>query len=293
MPVLLIAISRFLNQSESIFIKKYNAKHGKGNFIFAGIISLTVMVFFLCKDVVVDDNGLQFTSKMLFYGIVSGISYASAYFTTCLALNCGSFVLTSLMLSYSILITVIHGLIVGESISILGYVGLALIVCSLYLVKGEEKGDNVKITKKWLLFIIIAVLGNGVFGIMMRQQQLVFEKLTGIKGIYDNEFMIISLAISAIILFIIGFIKERKDASYILKHGTLYAVGAGLSNGATNMLMLLVYTLAPMSFVAPVSSGTGILVAFIISKLLYHEKFSKLQYLGVLLGAVALVLFNL
>ena len=292
-PVLLIVLSRCFNQSEGVLIKKYNQKHGKGNFIFASIISLSAMLFFLVKDVIIDPIGFYFPIEMLPYAIGAGVSYALAYFTTCLAFKYGSFVLTALIISYTILVTIIHGLIVGESISILGWIGIFFILCSLYLVKGNKNGDTIKINKKWVICVVITFITNGLFGILLRQQQLDFQLTTGTKGIYDNEFMVLSLALSAIILFIIGIVKEKSEAKYIFKHGTLYAMGAGFANGICNLINLYVYTLVPMTFFAPVSSGTGILVAFIISKFLYKEKFSKLQYLGVLLGAIALVMFNL
>ena len=80
---------------------------------------------------------------------------------------------------------------------------------------------------------------------------------------------------------------------YILKNGGLYAMGAGFSNGGTNLLQLFAFTLLPMSLVAPMTSGASILISFVISKVIFKEKFSKLQYVGVILGGIALVLFNL
>ena len=287
MPVLWIVLGRLVHQLEGVFIKKYNAKHEKGGFIFTAIVSLFSMLFFLLTDIVTDENGLRFSSDLIVYGVIGGVCFCAASFLTYLALGCGSFVLSRLILSYGILITIVHGLFLGETISLLGWIGIALIAVSLYFVKGNNDGESVKITKKWILYITLSVVFAGVFGILQRQQQIVFEHA------YDNEFMIISLAVSALCLFVGGIVKDGKDLKYIFKHGSLYAVGAGFSNGATNLLTLYVYTLVPMSFVAPTSAGVSIVVSFLISKLLFKEKFSKMQYLGVILGGVALILFNL
>lgn len=287
MPILLIVLGRFLHQFEGVFIKRYNAKHEKGGFIFTAIVSLFSMVFFILTDIITDEKGITFDSSLIIYGVIGGICFCLASFLTYLALGCGSFVLSRLVLSYGILITVVHGLFLGESITVLGWIGIALIAFSLYLVKGNGDGENVKITKKWLVYITLSVVFAGVFGILQRQQQIVFAHA------YDNEFMIISLFVSALCLFIGGIYKDGKDLKYILKNGALYAVGAGFSNGATNLLTLYVYTLVPMSFVAPTSAGVSIVISFLLSKLLFKEKFSKTQYLGVVLGGVALILFNL
>lgn len=287
MPILIICIGKLIHQLEGVLIKKYDAKHKKGGFVFTAIVSLFSMLFFLIMELITDKNGVQISGEIVIYGVFAGICFCLASFLTYVALSCGSFVLSRLILSYSILITIIHGLFLGEEITILGWIGIVLILCSLYFMKGNGKEDGVKFTKKWLISILLSVLFAGLFGVLQRQQQLVYG------GKYDREFMIVSLGVSGILLFILGVIKDGKDLKYILKHGSLYALGAGFSNGATNLLTLYVYLIAPMSFVAPTSAGIAMIISFLISKLIFKEKFSKLQYLGVILGGVSLVLFNL
>ena len=134
---------------------------------------------------------------------------------------------------------------------------------------------------------IFAILTAGLYGILQRQQQVEFNSSL------NNEFMIVVLAVSAITLFIIGVIKDGKDLKDIFKHGFFYAAGGGLSNGLTNFLTLYVYTLVPISFAAPMKTGIQILLSFVIARLIFKEKYSKRQYLGVALGTIALVLFNI
>ena len=282
MPLLCIFLSRLIHQAEGVLIKKYNQKYSAGGFLFTAIVSLFSMVFCL----VTDQNGLEFTDKLLLYGVLGGIGYSAASYLTYVALGYGSFVLLRLILSYGLLIPILHGLFLGETVTVFGWIGIALVICSLYFVKGEEKGDHIKVTKKWVISISLSVLFAGLYGIMQRQQQVEFS------GRYDNEFMVISLAVSAVSLFALGLIKEGKDLQ-VLKSCGLYALGAGISNGATNLLSLYVYTIAPMSFVAPMNAGVSMLISFLISKLIFREKFSKSQYFGVILGAVALMLVNI
>lgn len=287
MPFLVIICSQIIAQFEGVFIKKYNEKHDKGGMIFTAIISLFSMIFFLLMDVITDEKGLRFTAPILLYGLFAGIAFCLASFLTFIALGCGSFVLSRLILSYGVLITVAHGLFLNEPITLWGWLGIALIIASLYFVKGDNKEENVKISKKWIITIGLSVLFAGVFGILQREQQRQFNHQ------YDNEFMMITLGVSALSLMIAGIIKDGKDLKYILKNGGLYAMGAGFSNGGTNLLQLFAFTLLPMSLVAPMTSGASILISFVISKVIFKEKFSKLQYVGVMLGGIALVLFNL
>ena len=287
MPFIVIILSQIIAQFEGIFIKKYNTKHDKGGMIFTAIISVFSMIFFLLMDIITDKNGLQFNAPLIIYGVFAGIAFCLASFLTYIALGCGSFVLSRLILSYGVLITVAHGLFLREPITVWGWIGIALIVASLYFVKGDSEDGKVTISTKWIVTIGLSVLFAGIFGILQRQQQIQFSHQ------YDNEFMVITLAVSGLSLFVVGLIKDGKDLKYILKNGSLYSIGAGFSNGATNLLQLFAYTLLPMSLVAPMSSGSSIIISFMISKLIFKEKFSKLQYIGVILGGVALVLFNL
>jgi len=286
MAFFLIIIASVINQAESILIKRYNKKYFHGGFVFTAIVSFFSMLFFLVTDLVTDKNGLNFSREILIYGVIAGIFFAAASVLTFIALGCGSYVLSRLILSYGVLIAIVQGMFFGEKPSVFCWIGIALVLVSIYLFKGKDEIDSVKITKKWVITIVLSVLLAGAFGIIQRSQQREFSHM------YDNEFMIAALAVSSILLMVVGVITDGKYLVAIMKNGGLYACGAGLSNGATNFLNLLAYSIAPISLVAPLNSGAGMIVAFLVAKIFFKEKFTVLQYTGVALGAVALVLFN-
>lgn len=91
--------------------------------------------------------------------------------------------------------------------------------------------------------------------------------------------MTIALSISFVCLFVIGLSKSPQDFSYVIKHGFLYTIGAGLSNGVTNMLGLVLVS--------------EIIASFLLSTLILKEKFEKRQALGVILGGLAIVCLNI
>ena len=287
MEILFIVLANLLHSGEGVFIKKYNQKYSEGGFIFISVLSLCLMLFFLITDLISDKNGLEFTTPVLILGVFAGIAYATASLATFVAMGEGSYVLSRLVLSYGILVTVGHGLVIGEKLSVFGVIGLILILFSLYFFKGEKEGESVKITKKWVVYISLSVLLAGVFGIIQRQQQIEYQSR------YNNEFMIISLAVSATVLFILGIVLSGKRAKYVLKTGVPYAASAGVCNGATNLVNLYVYTIAPLSIIGPTGAGVAIIISFLISKLLFKERFTRGQLLGVVLGTVAIILFKI
>ena len=287
--LLLATLGTSIHQIEGIMIKKYNGKHKKGGFIFTALISLFAMLFFL----VTDKGGLYFPAAMIPYGIASGAFYCMASFLTYVAYGCGSFVLTNLFLSFSLLFSVGYGLfILHEPATPLTYVGLILMMLSVFLVRGEKKKaadeqPRVKISFKWVICVSLSVIGAGMFGVMQKLQQVKFMKSC------DNEFMIVTLGFSAVTLLIIGIIMNGKDLIYILHHGGIYASVAGISNGATNLLNLVVNAMIPISIAAPTRSGVKIVISFLISLIIFKEKLSMRQTVGVIIGAIALILLNL
>ncbi len=159
---------------------------------------------------------------------------------------------------------------------------------SIYFVKAQkDSGDKVKVTAKWLFCAFASLCLSGLFAVVQKMQQV------KLGNGYSNEYMIVTLTTSAIILFTCGIIKDGKDIKYILKHGTLWTVGAGVANAITNLLTMVTNQMLPISVAAPVRAGTKIIISFLISMLIFKERFSKKQVVGVVLGTAALVFLNL
>jgi drug/metabolite transporter (DMT)-like permease len=269
---------------EGILIKKYNAKHDKGGFIFTAMVSLFSMLFF----VITDTGGFDFRVEMLPYGLLAGMAYCVASLLTFIALTCGPFAISMLIISYSGVFLIGYGLFfLNEAITPFKIAGILLIFLSLFLNRSKKKDEEKKASLKWLICITVSLVGSGMLGVIQRMQQIRFEnKVT-------NEFMIVTLGFSATVLFIIGLIKDGKDTLYVLKNGAPYFSAAGISNGLTNFLSLAINLLLAISISSPIKSGAKIIFTFAVSKLIFKEKLLKRQVAAVLVGAVALVLLNI
>ena len=283
LAILLVIVSCSTSLVEGILIKKYNSKHTKGGFIFTAMVSLFSMLFF----VITDKGGLDFSAAMLPYGIISGVFYCAASLLTFVALGCGPFTLSMLILSYSGLLPISYGIFfLKDKITVPMVVGIVLIFVSLFLNRGEKRAEDKRASLKWLICIGISFIGSGMVSVIQKMQQIRFENSV------NNEYMIITLGFSALVLFIVGFIKDHKDVLYIFRHGGIYSSLAGISNGATNFLTIAVNMLLPISVASPIRAGTKVILSFIVSLLLFKEKFMKRQIAGVIVGAVAIILLN-
>lgn len=287
MPALLIIGSTVTSLMESLSIKHYNGKHARGGFTFTAFVSFFSMLFFL----ITDQNGFYLPSGIWIYALAAGALYATASLLTYVALQIGSYAMSMLILSYAVVVSIVYGLVfLGEQAGTFTYIGLCLMLASIFLTRAQKKeteGEGKKVSLKWIVCIFASTLGSGLFGVVQRMQQIEFDNAC------TNEFMVIALSFSTVVLLTVGYIRDRRDLPYVLRHGVPWTLAAGLSNGCTNGMTVILYTLMPISLSSPIRVGTKILLSFLLSLIVFRERFGKRQIAGVLLGAVALVFLNI
>lgn len=284
MGYLLILIKTIANMGEGVAIKKYNAKHTAGGMFFTGILSLFALVFFAVSD----RNGFLFPKEMFPYAIAYGLIYCIAYWLTFVALVHGSFTMSMLIISYSLVFPIVYGIVwLHDPVTMFTWIGFALLMVSLFLVRGKKEEKKTKFSATWLVAIIITMVGNGLLAIIQKVEQIRFNNSC------NNEFMMVALGISAAVLLIGGLVKDHKDIKEILRYGVPYAGSAGVANGLNNLLGIYVNNLLPLSIVAPLNAGVKIVLSFLTAQFLFKEKYLKRQIVGVAIGTAALVFLNL
>ena len=281
----LVIVGVVVHQFEAMIVKSYGNKNNKGGFFFNAIICLFATIYFF----VTDKGGLQFNAAVCTYGVINSIMYATGFYATFLAFKWGSFGLTRLLISFGIIISTFYGIVfLKEPATYLTYLSLAMILLSLSLMNYQKKNDSgQKITLKWIVAVILTIVSNAFITIIGRMQFGEFGDT------YTNEFLIISLMGSSIFLFVLGMIFERKYFKNTLKTGLLYGAGAGVCNGINNLIVLVTYNYFPISIASPLKSGLSIVASFLVSLVIYKEKFCKRQIASVIIGIIAVILINL
>lgn len=282
MGYLLIIVYTLLNLGESVFVRTYAKKHGSGGMLMNAIVALFATLFF----VITDADGFHAPAEMIPLAILNAFLFGAGFYCTFAAYKCGPYGLTRLIGNFSLIFTIFYGIFfLNEQPKIATYIGIVMIFAAMVLINYKKKGeDEMGISLKWFILVMISMVANGFIGVFTRMQQIRFNDTC------SSEFQIISIGGSFVLLAIIGLILDRDKLPYFLKHGSIYGVGAGIFNGAKNFLTLVIYTLLPLSIVSPMKTGLGMLATFALALCIYKEKYAKKQIIGVILGVVAVIL---
>ena len=238
--------------------------------------------------VVTSGGDFGFSAQALKYSVAFALCYGVSSLTSMMAIYTGPLALTSLIIQYSLIIPTIYGLVaLGESVSLMLILGILLLMISLIFINIESKGEKKKITLKWGIYVFLAFLGNGGCSTVQKIQQIDCD------GMYKNEFMIVALVITGIVLMIYGKISEKDRFAINIKKGFFWFVMCGAANGLVNLFVIILSGRMPVSVMFPVISAGGIVAAALVSVFLYKEKLSLYQKIGMFLGTLAIVALNI
>ena len=302
MPYFLTFICAITCAIQSPIKKIFQNKRQTGIYLFAAMSTAVSALFFFFSGLFT--GGLHYNGGVLLYALLFSISAAVCNVSTQMALGCGSLALTALFSAYSLMLPTMYGLIfLDEKLSPLGWVGIALLVISLYLTNadfshfGKKKSDastqsgeereKKEITAKWLILAISAAVTNGLCSIIQRSQQIAFD------GAYKNEMMSAAFGFAALFIVPLIVYYERHEIKEILKDATVPALGCGVANGTTNLLVMVVTASIATSIFFPIISAGSMIIAYVLSIVLFRERFSPYQHTGIALGVLSLVFLNI
>ena len=286
---LLILLFALLDLGETMIYKAYGKKYSSGGMLMNAVIALFAGLFFL----ITDTGGFYAPVEMIPLACINMLLYATGFYLTFLSFKIGPYGLTRLILSFSLIMPIFYGLFfLDEETTPLTYIGIALVFAAMFLInfspkESSKKSDEEGFSIKWLICIIASTLANGFIAILVRMQQLKFDNAC------SNEYQMISYAGAFILLALIGFITERKNLKSVIKSGLVYGIGAGLCNGVKDFTLIFAYLFLPISTVEPLRSSLSMIGAFLVSLMFYKEKYSRMQKIGILLGAAAVVILTL
>lgn len=275
----IIATAAFQN----IFRKEYMRRGKSTVLLFNAIASACAAIFLLFSSI----GNLEFSIDFLPYSLAYAAASICVNLFSILAIATGPLSLTSFFMSYSLLLPTLYGIIfLDEKITVTMIIALVLFFISAALANIERRGEPKKITARWILFVLLALLGTGFTSIIQKAEQIRFN------GSYKNEFMMVSFIIISAVMVVVSLIFERGHIAQSIKCTVAFASLTGAASGIINLLIMVLTGLMAASLMFPAISAGGIVAAFLVA-IVYKERLSPCQYAGAALGTVAVILFNI
>lgn len=233
----------------------------------------------------------SFEPTVLIYSALYGAAYFLCNVGVMGALKHGSTSLTALMLQVALVIVSVWGFFFWDTpFTVTVGVGLVLILVSLFLCifePGEKKNGDGSFWK-WVFFAFLGFAGNGVGTIVVKYQQMDFG------GEHVSLFMTFGCLFAVILSTLPLFGEEKKEWGACLRTSWYTPLLSGASTMAANGFVILTLgtNLSP-AIIYPVVAVGGLMITTLISLIFFREKLRPMQWVGFLIGAVAILLLNL
>ena len=284
MNALFLMIAMLLLCAQEIAQKEYGKRARGGAYTYALIAVFAAIIVFL----ITSGGKLEFRWDVAVYSMLFALGYCTAMVTMLQAIRTGSLSLSALIMQYSLIVPAIYGMtVLGEPVKATLFIGIALLVVSLFLVNFNASEKTVRPTLRWAIYIGLTFIGNGMCATVQKVQQVDFD------GAYKSEFMLVGLAVTAVILIVLTLIFERRDLAYNVRHGGLICAGSGFANGGCNFLIMVLEGLMPASIMYPVICAGATLVTMLVAFVIYRERMSRQQIIGIVLGIFAIIALNI
>ena len=261
-----------------------------GGFVFNAVACLTAAVILLCW------GGFGASSV---FTIVLGVAFGAVTtlqgITNIAALQVGPMSYTSVIISFSTLISALSGVMFfDESLGWAQIVGMVLMLAS-FVLAAKSDVDEKKANLKWLFLCLIAFVATGGIGVMQKVHQ---------SSEYRDElnaFLIIAFVSSAVLCVFFAALMKRRESRFAdekekekngkrqiwLLLGIMIASGACVA--VNNKFNLYLSGVMDSAVFFPIVNGGGLVLTTLAAVLLFKEKLSTKQWIGVVLGIASVV----
>lgn len=233
----------------------------------------------------------SFDIKVLSYSFLYGVGYCAFTIGMLGAIKTGLTSLTALIKQMSLVCVSFWGFIFwGTKVTAASLVGIILIILSLFfclLKKGDKAKENSN-TLKWLFYALLIAIGNAGCSITQRYQQTAFNYQ------HKNMFMFFGVFFAAIFCLALAIRENKQDWKTAIKTAWCFPALAGLSSLFSNVfILLMIKSQISPAIIYPTIAVGGLMFTIIISLIFFREKLRPLQWCGIIIGSIALVLLNL
>lgn len=238
----------------------------------------------------------SFHLPTLLFSLVYGLCLCASMYAGYRAICIGPMALTSMLVSFSLVLPLLWGLTVGEeTLSPVRSVALVLLLFAILLINWDklfpkraqkEASEEKRRYGLWLFLVGVAFFANGVCSILQKMHG------TRYSDIYSEEFMLFAMLPCSVIFCAVALYRQRPTQIQNEPKLWLGAL-AGTTNGLANFLTLTLAGLENATVLFPVISAGTLLGALLCGRFVFKEKLRYPHYAALLFGMLAVVLLKL
>lgn len=234
--------------------------------------------------------GFTFHNQTIIFAVIHGLVSAISMYAGYKALSKGPIALTSVLVSFSVIIPITWGIIARkEDVSVFQYIAIALLVFSLItmnLDKFKSVNGDKKTNFAWFTFVILTFVFNGVGAILSKEHQLLYPSL------YFKEFTTISLFVCVIVHTLI-IVITKSNLNFKEIKGKKFGLIGGICTSLLTLVTLLLSATENASVLFPLQTSGKVLGVVLLGYLLFKEKLKLNHFLTIILGLIAVILFKI
>ena len=281
---LLLAVSIIFGLGGTLTRKYFTNKVGSSYayvFLFNAVSGLVAALFFLILN-----QFSSISSYSLWLGVLFGaVTIVQSVFFM-LAIQAGPMSFTVVMVNFSTVITALLGaLLWDEKIKILQIIGVALSVVSFVLAV-EKKSEEKRASWKWLLYCVIAMLTTSAIGLLQKVHQ------TSVYKGELNGFLLVAFAFLSIVSLGAAFLfkKKEKVAFFEKENASKYwlllviMLITGLFVAVPNELNAYLAGVIDSVIFFPLVNGGNLILSTLSALIVFKEKLTEKQWVGVIVG---------
>lgn len=235
------------------------------------------------------DGGIAFPNKMSFvYAAATGTAYAFAAFFYLVALSCGPYTISLILLNMSSFMPILYSrFFLGEPISLMQITGLTIIIisCVLLTIVRNRGTQNARVNTRWAICAVFMFIANSLISFFIR----VHTKLAPETS--SNSFFVAAYIIAAVICLMFfltsGGVKKKISPKPLISPALGVAASLALQLAPTAELPKYLSS----AFQYPIEKGLSILLGVIVGIVFFKERISKLGYICIaaIIGAMCLI----
>lgn len=292
MAYLILAISVTFAVANNFFLRKFNNRDinnvGDSLAFNSGISVIWVMIILIWG--LISNGGWLTPSPMAaFYGVLYGLNLSMFLLFKCQSIVSGPVSLSSLIGACGFIIaTVFSALYNHERMGIIQILGMCLMIVSIYMCINPEK-SKMKLTTRWKVYAFIFFCAGGMIGVINK----LFQASAAKEEI--DSMMFVASVTSAVILIVVGVLINKvvgKPAPKVSVGNYKFIGVCGFVSCVYNRLNVYLAGVLPGVILFPVSNGCLIFASSILGVLVFGEKLSTNQKIGILLGFISIILIG-